>query len=76
MVTMSSFGKPAFSWMCTRSTHPLPSCAWTDSPPVAVLREIPMILRLVLAVAADVVDVCSDGADAAGADAVGDLQGG
>eukprot|EP01043_Picozoa_sp_COSAG02_P073441 COSAG02_NODE_14273_length_1290_cov_34.807725_1_plen_239_part_00 len=48
MVTMSSFGKPAFSWMCTRST---PSCAWTDSPPVAVLtrREIPMILRLVVA---------------------------
>jgi hypothetical protein len=35
-----------------------------------------MILRLVLAVAADVVDVCSDGADAAGADAVGDLHGG
>ena len=28
---------------------PLPSCAWTDSPPVAVLREIPMILRLVVA---------------------------
>ena len=35
MMTMSSFGKPAFSWMCT--PLPLPSCAWTDSPPVAVL---------------------------------------